>query len=167
MEIKKLSKEWLEGFAKEAMDMGLSSDQAAELLKVAATQEVAQDPNFKAGYSEVMQKTAGPIGKLLGELGSHLFSAVKAHPFQALGIGALGKWGWDNYVDPYINQTPEQRRMKEGLMNRKGDDFTRALQQQANQREQDQANTYNANRNRAKSLYNKGDAFADNGWWSS
>ena len=163
MEIKKHSNEWIEGFAKEAMEMGLTSEQASELLKVASMQTVANDPSFVQGYTEEMQKHAS-VWTALGELGTHLLGGIKAHPFQALGTAALGKWGWDNYIDPYINQTADQRLMKENLMNRKGNDFTQALQEQANRRQQETANRYKTDRNRAKSLYDDNE-YSGNSWW--
>jgi hypothetical protein len=59
------TKNWIDGFCKEAKSIGLSDEQISALLKIAAVAELRKsDKSFDAGYCEEMAKSAG-MGSLI------------------------------------------------------------------------------------------------------
>ena len=114
METKPYSPEWVEGFITEACDMGLSKEQAQNLVKQASMMELSKDPAFKAGYDAEMQKQAGAGAQLeqaLAKKAPTLLGTMWNHP-AATALAGLGL-GYGGYqaVRPHWNMNPEQQEL--------------------------------------------------------
>jgi hypothetical protein len=56
---------WVEGFMEQCAAAGVPMEQVPELMKAATLSQLQQDPNFRAGFDAVMQKSGfGPLAGL-------------------------------------------------------------------------------------------------------
>lgn len=119
MEITPFSQPWIEGFVSEAADMGLTPEQADQLLKQASFMALMRDGNFAAGFNEEMQKAALNVNVPVGAIAK---SMIKWTP--AVATGALGLYGLregSNWWQRNVGVGPENRGIIEAMQYRPND----------------------------------------------
>lgn len=89
----KFGSDWIEGFAKEAMDAGAGPEDVKALLKVAVDMELCSDPKFIEGASEAFEKSG--MDKQAG-IGSLILAGLGGAGLTA-GIGGLSDWWRNNF----------------------------------------------------------------------
>lgn len=116
MSIDKFGEKWTEGFAKEAMALGLSKEGAKELLKFAALLDKKEDPKFIESFNSAfnaMTKAAG-LGSAIyknikpGELFKSLRNTAGTAAI-SLAIPTLGLAGYYGLWRPYVGKGPYER----------------------------------------------------------
>lgn len=107
----KFGSDWVEGFAKQAMDLGAGPEQVKELLKTAAQLEQMKDPKFFEGVQSVLEKTAGMDKEaLLGKVLKYMSAKPLRAALGTAGLGAAGL-GAHNLWNRHVNRGPMDQRM--------------------------------------------------------